>query len=140
VSSFADKAGNDSWIHVKGQHDVQNKESAWRRGDEKGNFGETPLHIAIHFNKPSDELTDFFFELWDMCPASLQLSTYTNALYKGENVLHIATTRRRSTQSSLIRVSSLMRLHLPWPLRPSKKIGAGAGACRLCDHQQPLGS
>ena len=102
VSSFGKPEGDASWRLVKIVNKIllQGEEKSpdsrkkalaapWMKGDDRGNFGETPLHIAILFNNPGDDFTKFFQELWVMCP-HLHKAEYTEVLYHGENVLHIA--------------------------------------------------
>ena len=102
VSSFGTDEGDASWrlvkivnkllLHGDEDSDETRKKALaapWMKGDDRGNFGETPLHIALLFNIPGDKLTQFFEELWDMFP-HLHEAEYTEALYHGENALHIA--------------------------------------------------
>ena len=102
VSSFGTDEGHASWrlvkivnkllLHGEEDSDEERKKALaapWMKGDDRGNFGETPLHIALLFNIPGDKLTQFFEELWDMFP-HLHEAEYTEALYHGENALHIA--------------------------------------------------
>ena len=70
-------------------YSLRNEQCRWMNGSERGVFGETPLHIALLFNDPSDDVERLFFELWDLCPL-LREAVYSEPLYHGENVLHIA--------------------------------------------------
>ena len=101
VSKFERREGKESWEKVKAAINLMKDETShvsslvpWMRGEDRGFFGETPLHILLVFNdfnryETRMELTQFFCDLWDMCP-ELQHLPYTEPLYKGENVLHIA--------------------------------------------------
>ena len=83
VSRFKTPEGQESWISIKDNPDVL-------KNDDKGVFGETPLHIALLFNDPSEAFNAFFLELWLKSPPELRTTVYTEEPYKGENVLHIA--------------------------------------------------
>jgi hypothetical protein len=94
VSAFASNEGKHSWRTVKVVNSLlslKNKPfvAPWMTGEDRGIFGETPLHIALLFNTPGDDYTNFFKELWAMCPL-LRPLCYSASLYHGENALHIA--------------------------------------------------
>jgi hypothetical protein len=102
VSNFASPDGKESWEKVKTAIKLIKGEGKnicevdnlvpWMTGDDRGVFGETPLHILLlfnNFNEPDPNLFQFFSELWDLCPL-LHALPYTRPLYEGENVLHIA--------------------------------------------------
>ena len=93
VSSFGTAEGKHSWKTVKIVNSLLAQdgvfEAPWMNGSDRGNFGETPLHIALLFNAPGPEYTAFFKELWTMCPR-LHTEFYSEPLYRGENALHIA--------------------------------------------------
>ena len=93
VSSFQFKEGKDSWEICKLIMDGCKWASPWMTGQDRGVFGETPLHLALLFNEPNEEFEKFFQELWSKCP-KIHAAQYTHALYAGENVLHIAIIRK----------------------------------------------
>jgi hypothetical protein len=96
VSTFSAQTSKKDWELVSLVLELLhfNKcECPWMRGDELGVFGETPLHIALLFNKvdyPGFE--DLFKNLWERCP-KLRTLYYRGSLYRGENVLHLAIIR-----------------------------------------------
>ncbi len=62
---------------------------------ERGDFGEISLHIVLIFTKADDEDVRFhkmFHDIWKSCP-NLHDAQYTDALYEGENILHLAIIR-----------------------------------------------
>jgi hypothetical protein len=64
-------------------------------GGERGDFWEIPLHIAFIFTKVDDGDVLFhkmFNDIWKSCP-NLHDAQYTDALYEGENILHLAIIR-----------------------------------------------
>ena len=104
VSAYGSDEGKESWKNVQAAVELMTQKTEhkdvdrldelvpWMRGDDLGFFGETPLHVLLvfnDFNKDRKELIQFFKELWEMCPRLHDL-VYTQPLYKGENVLHIA--------------------------------------------------
>jgi hypothetical protein len=98
VSAFSKEEGKTSWNLAKLVKSMTENMTldppGWVTGKDRGVFGETPLHIALLWNKQDTvDLTKFFHELWDMCPR-LRTAQYTDPLYKGENVLHIAIVKK----------------------------------------------
>ena len=97
VSSLDQDDEQKSWKIVKQMvamvHELGLPPPGWQTGEDRGVFGETPLHIAVLWNSPSPKLDSFFFELWDMCP-DLHDAVYRHPLYEGENALHIAIVKR----------------------------------------------
>ena len=83
ASRFKTVEGKASWRYVQDNPEVWNPE-------ERGPFGETPLHIALLFNEPSEQLTNFFLEMWDMSSHEVRIAEYAAEPFTGENVLHIA--------------------------------------------------
>ncbi len=95
VSAFGSPAGKKSWRTVKVVNTLLSQDKGkpfvapWMTGKDRGIFGETPLHIALLFNVPGVDYTQFFQELWTLCP-KLRTLCYAEPLYHGENALHIA--------------------------------------------------
>ena len=82
VSAYGTDEGKESWSFVL------KKDTDWK--DERGQFGETPLHIALLINEPSEEFNEFFIGLWGVASKSVRGAIYTMEPYTGENVLHLA--------------------------------------------------
>jgi hypothetical protein len=109
VSSFKFKEGRSSWEVVKAVVTILNSHGAdcpWMRGDERGVYGETPLHLALLCNKPGNEdFESMFTFLWDKCPC-LRTLKYERMHYRGENILHLAIVRGFSIQFLQQRIQS----------------------------------
>ena len=93
VSHYHSKEGKDSWDICRLIIDGCRWSSPWMLGQDRGIFGETPLHLALLFNEPNEDFQNFFEDLWAKCP-KIHAAQYTHALYAGENVLHIAIIRK----------------------------------------------
>jgi hypothetical protein len=83
ASQFKTDEGRASWKYIQANPET------WKQ-DERGPFGETPLHIALLFNPPSQELIAMFMELWDMSDREVRIAEYNAEPFTGENILHIA--------------------------------------------------
>jgi hypothetical protein len=93
MNFFGFESGQSSWRVVEAVVQILSAESLtcpWMRGDERGVFGETPLHLALLCNKPGQEGFDKMFDfLWTKCDKLRHLG-YTGGQYQGENILHLA--------------------------------------------------
>jgi hypothetical protein len=95
VRAVGDSSSQASWLVVKVVVSIlywHGITCPWMRGEDLGVFGETPLHIALLFNPPTEEVEDVFRFLWNHCEA-IREHQYTDEKYKGENVLHLAIVR-----------------------------------------------
>jgi hypothetical protein len=93
VSHYSSGEGKASWEICRLIIDGCKWSSPWMLGEDRGIFGETPLHLALLFNEANKDFEDFFIDLWAKCPR-IRTKQYTHALYHGENVLHIAIIRK----------------------------------------------
>jgi hypothetical protein len=98
VGSFESPEGKTCWhvVRIVLKFLIKHRlECPWMNGYELGVFGETPLHIALLFNNAEEtdwRFHEMFNDLWKMCPR-LHDAQYQDALYEGENVLHLAIIR-----------------------------------------------